>query len=77
VNKLTEEVLRTRRLPPPAIARAIRREAGVSQSQLAGALGVHRVSVARWELGTRRPRGAKRLAYAELLEELQREVIES
>ena len=77
MNRLTEEVRRARRLPPPPMARAIRESAGVSQSRLAEALGVHRVTCTRWELGTRSPRGALRLAYAEILEELQREVLAS
>jgi DNA-binding transcriptional regulator YiaG len=77
VNSLTEEVLRSRRLPPPTIARAIRREAGVSQQRLASELGVHRVTVARWEIGMRVPRGALRLHYADVLDELQREVLSS
>jgi transcriptional regulator with XRE-family HTH domain len=74
---LTEEVLRSRRLPPPAVARAIRHEAGVSQHRLAVELGVHRVTVARWELGMRVPRGSLRLRYADALNELQREVLGS
>ena len=75
MNKLTEEVLHARRLPPPSVAKAVRREAGVSQGRVASELGVHRVTVARWEMGTRAPRGIIRLAYADLLEELQREVL--
>jgi len=77
VNTLTEEVLRSRRLPPPAVARAIRHESGVSQQRLAAELGVHRVTVARWEIGTRVPRGPLRLRYADVLDELQREVLGS
>jgi DNA-binding transcriptional regulator YiaG len=46
-------------------------EAGVSQQQLADELHVHRVTVARWELGERVPRGDIRLRYIALLDELQ------
>ena len=77
VKSLTEEILRSRRLPPPTVARAIRREAGVSQQRLASELGVHRVTVARWEIGMRVPHGSLRQRYADVLDELQREVIGS
>lgn len=36
----------------PDDLRAIRRALGLSQEGLAAAVGVHRVTVARWELGT-------------------------
>jgi len=72
---LTEQALKARRLPPPHLARAIRVEAGPTQRQVADALGVNRVTVARWESGQRRPRGEMRARYAELLDELQREVL--
>jgi DNA-binding transcriptional regulator YiaG len=62
------------RLPSPAMCRAIRLAAGVSQERIARELGVHRVTVARWELGARRPRTRRAAAYAALLEELRREV---
>jgi DNA-binding transcriptional regulator YiaG len=71
---LAAQVRAGRRLPSPAIARAIRHEAGVSQQQVADELGIHRVSVARWELGERAPRGELRLAYIALLDELREAV---
>ena len=70
MNALAEHVRAARKLPPPAIARAIREEAGVSQQRLADELGVNRVTVARWELGVRVSRGELRLRYIALLEEL-------
>jgi transcriptional regulator with XRE-family HTH domain len=73
MTELVEEVRRARRLPPPPLARAIRETAGVSQQRLADELGVHRVSVARWELGLRRPRGRLLVAYTDLLDALRRE----
>jgi DNA-binding transcriptional regulator YiaG len=48
----------------------------VSQARLAAALNVHRVSLYRWECGSRRPRGDVRQRYMTLLFELQREVLE-
>ena len=77
VNALTVDLLEARRLPSPALRKAIRSDAGVSQARLATELGVHRVSVARWECGARDPRGELRKRYTDLLEELQREVLAS
>lgn len=74
MSDLLDEVRTTRHLPKPALAREIRRAAGVSRDRLADELEVHPVTVARWERGTRSPRGATRLAYARLLVELAREV---
>lgn len=71
VSALIEHVRAARRLPPPAVARAIRDAANVSQQQIADELGVNRVTIARWELGTRSPRGELRLRYIELLEQLR------
>lgn len=70
MSALAEHVKAARRLPPPSIARAIRDEADVSQQQLADELGVNRVTIARWELGERVPRGELRLRYIDLLDEL-------
>ena len=76
---LVQDVREERRLPPPAMAAAIRRAAGVSQARLAAELGVDRVTVARWERAgaswSRTPRGELRRRYAELLAELEREVM--
>jgi DNA-binding transcriptional regulator YiaG len=54
------------------MARAIRESAGVSQARLAAELGVHRMTVVRWESGARSPRSDQRAAYAALLAELQK-----
>lgn len=71
MSQLIQEVKRSRSLPRPALARAIREAAGVSQTRLAAELGVHRMTVARWEAGTRTPRNAQRAAYADVLAQLQ------
>lgn len=68
---LIDEVRRARTLPPPHAARQIRLAAGVSQERLAAELGVHRMTVVRWETGERAPRGLQRAAYAQLLGDLQ------
>jgi DNA-binding transcriptional regulator YiaG len=73
-SALAQQVKAARRLPPPAIARAIRDEAAVSQQAIADELGVNRVTVARWELGERTPGGELRLRYIKLLDELREAV---
>lgn len=70
MSDLLAEVRESLSLPRPAVRREIRDAAGVSQARLAGELGVHVLTVHRWETGTREPRGALRLAYARLLREL-------
>lgn len=72
--ELLDQVRLSRRMPPPAMARAIRTSAGVSQERLAAELGVHRLTVIRWETGRCVPRGEVRARYAALLTELQRAV---
>ena len=72
MSALVDEVRTRPRSISPAVARAIRKSAGVTQSRLATELGVHAVTVARWEAGTRCPRGRLLKAYVDLLVELQR-----
>jgi transcriptional regulator with XRE-family HTH domain len=71
MSALIEEVRSRRRLPPPSVAQAIRKAAGVTQARLAEELGVHPVTVARWEAGSRHPVGETRDRYAALLEQLR------
>ena len=71
MSKLIQELRRVPRLPAPSMRQAIREAAGASQEQVARELGVHRVSVWRWEKAKRTPRGPLRERYARLLEELQ------
>ena len=71
---LIEDVRAARRLPSPAVARLIREEAGVTQEALAAEVGVHRVTLARWEAGACVPRGAFRARYARVLEQLRNEL---
>jgi transcriptional regulator with XRE-family HTH domain len=51
--------------------RAIRVSRGLTQADVAECLSVHRETVARWEAGTRTPRGQVLVAYVELLNELR------
>ena len=64
-----------RTLPDPATRRFLRERGGLSQEEMAEALGVTRTAVTRWEQGTRTPRRGSLDAYAELLERLRREVL--
>jgi transcriptional regulator with XRE-family HTH domain len=57
-------------LPPPAERRRLRLAAGLSQAQIATALGTRREAVGSWEAGQREPRPPQRTAYARLLEGL-------
>jgi transcriptional regulator with XRE-family HTH domain len=61
---------RGRRLPDPGIRRLLREQAGLSQDELAGVLGVSRPAVTRWELGQRTPRGDLAERYAAALDRL-------
>ena len=73
-TNLLDEVHLARRIPTPAMRRAIREAAGVSQDRLARELGVQRVTVTRWELGIRRPRGVNAVRYVNLLSRIQIEL---
>ena len=52
----------------------LRREAAISQSELASAVGVSGSAISRWELGQRLPRADEAAAYARELRRLEREV---
>lgn len=67
---LVDEVRQAKKLPAPDMARLIRINAGVSQGRMAQEINVHRMTIARWESGARRPRGTARARYAALLEQL-------
>ncbi len=69
------ERARGQRIPTPEVCRALRRRAGLTQTDLAEVLGIDRASVARYELGTRRPRGETAAAYRQLLDRLAREAV--
>ena len=62
-----------RQLPPPAVRKMLRERAGLSQAAVAGALGIQRPTLTRWELGRRTPRGPMLEAYSALLDRLAAE----
>jgi len=71
-GQLRELARLRRRLPPPALRRAIRESSGLSGSTVAKALGVSRQTVSHWECGVRTPRSPLLEAYVEILDELQK-----
>lgn len=66
-----EALRRVRRWARSGRARAIRTEAGVSQSELDRSVGVDQSLISLWERGLRVPRGAAALRYAAALESLE------
>ena len=62
-----------RRLPPPPARRQLREAAGISQLDVAQALGVTREAVSLWESGLRTPRAENAAAYVALLDRLAQE----
>lgn len=66
-----QEIIKQHTLPTPALRRALREAADVSQSVLADYVGVSRAAISRWESGDRTPRGTNRIAYVAALRELR------
>ncbi|WP_435059730.1 helix-turn-helix domain-containing protein [Streptomyces sp. bgisy060] len=57
-------------LPPPRVRAQLRLAAGLTQKDIAEAVGVKRVAVARWESGQTHPRRPHREVYIHLLQRL-------
>jgi transcriptional regulator with XRE-family HTH domain len=57
-------------LPPIEDRRALRRRGRLTQATMASIVDCDRASIARYELGTREPRGAMRERYANALKAL-------
>ena len=62
-----EQLIEERRLPAPAVRRALRVAAGFSLQEIADVLDVSKQAVHKWETGVRLPRPANRRRYARLL----------
>jgi DNA-binding transcriptional regulator YiaG len=58
-------------LPPPEERARLRKAYGLSQAEVAEALGVKRASVSAWEQGRWDPRGDTRAEYVYLLREIK------
>jgi DNA-binding transcriptional regulator YiaG len=59
-----------RRLPAPPARKLLRQGSGLSQQDVATALGVTREAVAQWEAGRRTPRALHLESYLAILEKL-------
>ncbi|MER6058915.1 helix-turn-helix domain-containing protein [Streptomyces albidoflavus] len=57
-------------LPAPEVRQRLRVTAGLTQAEVADAIGVKRVAVARWEAGLTKPHRGNRLKYAHFLHRL-------
>ncbi len=76
MNATTADMIRSRMhlrldLPPPARCKALREAAGLSQQEVAEAVGVTRQAVGHWETGARRPSGPILGRYVEALRVLE------
>lgn len=52
-------------------AKTVREASGLSQSEVARAIGVHASALSRWEAGSRAPRGDAALRLGRLLDRLE------
>lgn len=57
----------------PGLGKVLRLRSGLTQAEVAAALGVDRSAVSRWEAGARIPRGRALDRYKQLLDRLTRE----
>ncbi|MFE7574669.1 helix-turn-helix transcriptional regulator [Streptomyces sp. NPDC057521] len=57
-------------LPTPQVRRQLRVAAGLTQNEVAEAIGVKRLAISRWEAGQAQPHRGNRRAYAHLLRRL-------
>jgi DNA-binding transcriptional regulator YiaG len=62
-----------RRLPAPSVRRHLRERAGITQTHIAGVLGVDSGTVSRWESGRRHPRAESLRRYLDVLDKLAAE----
>ena len=75
-DTLTDAIARarTRRsLPAPSARRLLREQAGLSQKDVANAIGVTSAAVSYWETGAREPRAEHLPLYLEVLQRCARE----
>lgn len=58
-------------LPSPSERRKLRDTAGLTQQELADAIGVTRAAISQWEAGTRTPRGSLLDRYVDAIRALR------
>ncbi|MFG2600703.1 MULTISPECIES: helix-turn-helix transcriptional regulator [unclassified Streptomyces] len=66
IDALVEEDV----LPEPAVRQRLRLAAGLTQTEVADAIGVKRLAISQWEAGRAQPHRGNRRAYAHLLRRL-------
>jgi DNA-binding XRE family transcriptional regulator len=66
------ERMRLRAMARSGRGSSIRRKAGLTQADIASELGIHPITVTRWETGAREPRGELAERYGALLRRLER-----
>jgi transcriptional regulator with XRE-family HTH domain len=71
VGELVATARLRRSIPEPSTRRLIRVAAGLSQEEVAAAVGVTAAALSRWETGRRHPRGQARDRYAHVLGSLR------
>lgn len=64
-----------RRLPSPEARRLLRERSGLSQGDIARAVGVTRTAISLWESGAREPRAVNLHRYVQLLNGLASETL--
>ncbi|MFE3865973.1 helix-turn-helix domain-containing protein [Streptomyces goshikiensis] len=70
LRRVDELVDRDLALPSPLVRQQLRIAAGLTQTQVADAVGVKKLAVKRWESGQSEPRQPNRDVYAHLLRRL-------
>ncbi len=70
LDQLLKAERQRRALPPPAVRRAIRERAGLSQGDLARVLRLDRASISRYETGARTPQRSFVARYLAVLDRL-------
>jgi DNA-binding transcriptional regulator YiaG len=71
VDELLQRSRDRRALPAPAVRRALREAARISQTDVAEVVGVSQRAVSSWETGDTTPRGAALGRYLDLLDRLR------
>jgi DNA-binding transcriptional regulator YiaG len=75
LNREIESAKMRRALPHPRACRTLREAAGVSQAAIAAAVGVSRVTVTRWENGSRSPAPRHLTSYLRVVNDLALELV--
>lgn len=64
------DLVEAKRLPPPVLRKELRKAAGLTLVDVAALVEVSKQSIWLWEAGRVEPRGANRLRYAQVLDQL-------